>query len=103
MAKKALLAIDGGGIRGIIPLCALLELEKQTGKPARETFSFISGTSTGAIITGGLAVGMPVTQLLDMYQQLGPQVFRKDSSRISPHGTSSIRTTGRTASSALVR
>lgn len=78
MAKKALLAIDGGGIRGIIPLCALLELEKQTGKPARETFSFISGTSTGAIITGGLAVGMPVTQLLDMYQQLGPQVFRKD-------------------------
>ncbi len=52
MTKKALLAIDGGGIRGIIPLCALVALEQQIGKPAREVFSFMSGTSTGAIIVG---------------------------------------------------
>ena len=78
MSTKVLLSIDGGGIRGIIPLCALIELERQTGKPARETFSFVAGTSTGAIIVAGLAEGLPAEQMLDLYQQLGPRIFRKD-------------------------
>ena len=64
MHKRALLSIDGGGIRGIIPLCALAEMERQLGKQCREVFSFISGTSTGAIITGGLASGISVESLL---------------------------------------
>jgi uncharacterized protein len=78
MAKRALLSIDGGGIRGIIPLCALIELERQLSKPARDVFSFMAGTSTGAIITGGLAVGMSAERMLEMYQTLGPAVFRFD-------------------------
>jgi patatin-like phospholipase/acyl hydrolase len=75
---KALLSIDGGGIRGIIPLCALIELEKQTQKVAREVFSFMAGTSTGAIILAGLAVGMSAEEILKLYQGLGPKVFRRD-------------------------
>jgi hypothetical protein len=76
MTRRILLSIDGGGIRGIIPLCALIELEKQTGKPAREIFSFMAGTSTGAIIAGGLAKGLSAEQMLSLYQTLGPKVFR---------------------------
>lgn len=75
MTKKALLAIDGGGIRGIIPLCALVELERQIGKPCREVFSFMSGTSTGAIITGALSQGMPAVQVLEMYERIGAKAF----------------------------
>ena len=65
---KRLLGIDGGGIRGIIPLCALVELEKQTGQLTRDVFSFIAGTSTGAIITGGLALGLSAEYMLALYQ-----------------------------------
>ena len=78
MHKRALLSIDGGGIRGIIPLCALIELEKQIGKKAREVFSFIAGTSTGAIITGGLAAGLSAEEILQLYQALGTKVFQFD-------------------------
>ncbi len=78
MHKHALLSIDGGGIRGIIPLCALAELERQLGKKTREVFSFIAGTSTGAIVTGGLAAGLSAEQMLRLYQDLGARVFHFD-------------------------
>lgn len=78
MTHKVLLSIDGGGIRGIIPLCALIALERQLGKPAREVFSFMSGTSTGAIISGALAAGIPAEQVLGLYRTLSNRIFRKD-------------------------
>ncbi len=78
MAKKVILSVDGGGIRGIIPLCALIEMERQIGKPAREVFSFVAGTSTGAIIAGALAMGLPASRVLALYQEAGPAIFRTD-------------------------
>ncbi len=78
MARKYLLSIDGGGIRGIIPLCALVELETQLRKPAREVFSFMAGTSTGAIIGAALARGMGATEALSIYEKLGREVFKLD-------------------------
>ncbi|MCL4506274.1 MAG: patatin-like phospholipase family protein [Chloroflexi bacterium] len=78
MPKRALLTIDGGGIRGILPLCALIELEKQLQKPARDVFALMAGTSTGAIICGGLARGLSAQKLLELYQKLGHEVFRFD-------------------------
>jgi len=78
MAKKVILSIDGGGIRGIIPLCALIEMEQQIGKRANEIVSFIAGTSTGAIIAGSLAMGLTATRVLELYKEVGPAVFRMD-------------------------
>lgn len=66
-ACRRILSIDGGGIRGIIPLCALAALERTTGRPARETFSFVAGTSTGALIAAAVAAGIPARQVLDLY------------------------------------
>lgn len=66
-ARRRILSIDGGGIRGIIPLCALAALERTTGRPARETFSFVAGTSTGALIAAAVAAGIPARQVLDLY------------------------------------
>ncbi len=73
--RKLLLSIDGGGIRGIIPVCMLIKLEEVTGKPARETFSFVGGTSTGAIIAAGIAAGIPATQMLHLYLNRAEEVF----------------------------
>lgn len=46
-----ILSIDGGGIRGIIPAVVLNYLEEKTGKRIYEMFDFISGTSTGGLLT----------------------------------------------------
>ena len=62
-----ILSIDGGGIRGIVPLCILSIVEKQTGQPIYKLFDIISGTSTGAIIAGLLAVGTPIEDILAFY------------------------------------
>jgi hypothetical protein len=78
MSRKHLLSIDGGGIRGIIPLCALIELEKQLNKPARDAFHFMAGTSTGAIICGGLAQGLSAKRCLELYRQLSASIFKFD-------------------------
>jgi len=75
MPRRYLLSIDGGGIRGIIPAVALAKLEATTGRPARETFSFAAGTSTGAIIAAAIAAGIPATRMVQLYTDRAPEVF----------------------------
>ncbi|HEX8026763.1 MAG TPA: patatin-like phospholipase family protein [Candidatus Limnocylindrales bacterium] len=76
MAMRRILAIDGGGVRGIIPAVLLARLEAVTGRPARETFDFVAGTSTGAVIAGALATGIPADRLVSLYRRRGPELFR---------------------------
>ena len=45
-----LLAIDGGGIRGILPAMLLADLERRTNRPIVDLFDMIVGTSTGGLI-----------------------------------------------------
>lgn len=73
-----ILAIDGGGIRGIIPLTVLKEIEKISGKPITELFDVMVGTSTGAIIIGLLNTpdtkGHPrynASEVMGFYQDIG--------------------------------
>ena len=73
---KTILSVDGGGIRGIIPLACLVQLEKREGKPARELFDMVAGTSTGAIIAGGIALGLSARGLLALYRELARKAFR---------------------------
>jgi patatin-like phospholipase/acyl hydrolase len=75
MSQRYLLSIDSGGIRGIIPAVALVKLENTTGKLTREIFSFVGGTSTGAIIATAVAAGIPATRILDLYTQRTREIF----------------------------
>ncbi|RAM53175.1 MAG: patatin [Hapalosiphonaceae cyanobacterium JJU2] len=52
--KYKILAIDGGGIRGIIPALILAEIEKRTQKQIFSLFDLITGTSSGGILALGL-------------------------------------------------
>jgi patatin-like phospholipase/acyl hydrolase len=79
---RRLLALDGGGIRGILTLEILHRIEQLVAQATGKTrlcdfFDFIGGTSTGAIIAAGLARGMSVAELLSFYQQTGPAMFDK--------------------------
>src|SRR5579872_3889517 len=77
------LAIDGGGIRGIIPAVILGELQKRLGKDLWQAFDLIAGTSTGGIIALGIGTGCnngkPYSpeQLVNLYVQNGPAIFKK--------------------------
>ena len=72
-----ILAIDGGGIRGLIPALVLAEIEKRTGRPISSLFDLVAGTSTGAIIACGLTRPnpMPADRLAALYEEEGPQIF----------------------------
>jgi uncharacterized protein len=82
---RRLLALDGGGIRGIISLEILRKIEIQLatltgeGKAFRlgSYFDYVGGTSTGAIIAAGLAVGKTVEELIKFYIAAGPLMFEK--------------------------
>jgi len=73
---KRILSIDGGGIRGIIPASVLVALEQQVGKPVRECFDFVAGTSTGALLATALAAGAPAQSVLDLYTQRCGEIFK---------------------------
>lgn len=77
MAKKLIriLAIDGGGVRGIIPALVLAELEKRSGKPVCALFDLLAGASTGAVLVSGLSV--PGNGKLPKYRAIDAVNFYK--------------------------
>jgi hypothetical protein len=74
---KTLLSIDGGGVRGIIPLACLVRLESKLGGPCHEIFDMIGGTSTGAIIAAGLSLGVSARGLLALYKRFAEDAFHR--------------------------
>ena len=75
--KNVAIAIDGGGIRGVIVTKALSLLEKQLGKPVHEIFRLAAGTSTGSIISAGIGSGLTAAQMHQLYISLGETIFKK--------------------------
>lgn len=75
-----MLALDGGGIRGLLTLGILEKIETlvagNSGRKLCDYFDYIAGTSTGAIIAAGLARGMTTAQLIDFYRSAGKQMFQ---------------------------
>jgi hypothetical protein len=82
---RKILALDGGGIRGIITLEILAKIESDLRKNfgndknfrLSDYFDYIGGTSTGAIIAAGLSIGLSVKELLDFYDIHGEDMFDK--------------------------
>jgi len=77
MNQRRILAVDGGGVRGIIPALALEALENATGRPARDSFDFLAGTSTGAVIAAAVGAGIPAERIVSLYRRRGPELFRR--------------------------
>src|SRR5215208_7858398 len=71
------LAIDGGGIRGLIPALVLTELERRAGRRVFELFDLIAGTSTGGILACALCAPdpLPASELVKLYEEEGPHIF----------------------------
>jgi uncharacterized protein len=82
---KRILALDGGGLRGILSLGLLQTLENILRERYRggddfrlsHYFDLIAGTSTGAIIAATLALGWKVEEIRSRYMMLGERVFTR--------------------------
>lgn len=73
--RNLAIAIDGGGIRGVIVTKALSMLEEEIGQPLHEVSQLYAGTSTGSIISAGLAAGLSASKIHELYLQLGKTIF----------------------------
>ena len=75
---KRILAIDGGGIRGLIPAMFCQAIEKAAGQPICKLFDLVAGTSTGGILALGYAMppaGISSDKLVTLYRQHGGTIF----------------------------
>ena len=72
---RRILSIDGGGILGTFPISFLAEIEQHLDNPIGDYFDLIAGTSTGGILAIALALGIPATDLLRLYEKKGPGIF----------------------------
>jgi patatin-like phospholipase/acyl hydrolase len=76
MGKYRILSLDGGGIRGIITAIILQRLSiDQTLAGWLDPVDLIAGTSTGGLIALGLAYGLGIRTIRDLYQIKGKEIF----------------------------
>ncbi len=83
--QKKLLALDGGGIRGLLSIEFLAQIEESlrasTGRAdlvLADYFDYIAGTSTGAIIAACLSLGKTVDEVRKFYVDQGAEMFDSD-------------------------
>lgn len=72
---ERLLCLDGGGIKGLVLIQMLIALEKHTGRPTRELFDWVAGTSTGGILALAIVHGKSMEYLRCLYFRMKEQVF----------------------------
>ncbi|MGZ3866618.1 MAG: patatin-like phospholipase family protein, partial [Bacteroidia bacterium] len=84
MRKFRILSIDGGGLRGVIPVTVLKKIEEITGKRIADCFDLIAGTSTGGLITCAITLRNPVKanepmytleEIMQVYINRGKEIF----------------------------
>jgi hypothetical protein len=84
VGPKRILALDGGGLRGVLTLGVLREIEALLRQRFDDQdlrlgdyFDLVGGTSTGAIIAAALSLGMTVDEVYGHYMNLGRSVFKR--------------------------
>lgn len=75
MKKKVnILALSGGGIRGVLTASLISHLNEKNG--FLKEVNFFSGTSTGSIVASALAVGYPPERIVELFRNKGHIIFK---------------------------
>ncbi len=72
-----ILALDGGGTRGMYTAQLLAKIEEALGTRIKTHFDLIAGTSTGAIIAGAAVSDIPMANIVELFETETPYIFRK--------------------------
>lgn len=75
LGRGRLLCMDGGGIRGLVLVQMLLEIERIAQTPIHHLFDWVAGTSTGGILALELGAGKSMKQCMCMYLRMKEQAF----------------------------
>ncbi|WP_338104642.1 patatin-like phospholipase family protein [Pseudomonas taiwanensis] len=65
------LALSGGGYRGLYTATILAEIEQALGRPIASHFDLICGTSAGGLLALGLASEIPALELKALFEDQG--------------------------------
>ncbi|MFW6364225.1 MAG: patatin-like phospholipase family protein, partial [Spirochaeta sp.] len=75
-----ILSLDGGGLRGLISLGLIRRVGEAMGNPEwYNRAQLYAGTSTGGIIALGMASGIPLQRIEQLYRTRGPRIFNRKS------------------------
>jgi hypothetical protein len=77
LRENVAISIDGGGIKGVMVARALALVEEHLGQSSHEIFRLTAGTSTGSIISAGIAAGLTGERMHELYVELGESIFRR--------------------------
>ena len=78
MAMSRVISIDGGGVRGVVPVIVLQRLTQEPGLgDLLATTDLFAGTSTGGLIALALPPISGLPAILDLYEQRAPTIFHK--------------------------
>ncbi len=94
--KFKILSIDGGGLRGLIPLQVIKKIEELTGEPIHKSFDLIAGTSTGGLLACALTVQnfnslemdvrkFSLSEIEDIYVKKGSEIFPPTNKLLKPY------------------
>lgn len=72
-----ILAIDGGGIRGVFPAHILKCIQSRLKVSLLRKFGMISGTSNGAIVTAAVALDIDLEKVIALYREHGEAIFKR--------------------------
>lgn len=75
LGRGRLLCMDGGGIRGLVLVQMLLEIERIAQTPIHHMFDWVAGTSTGGILALALGAGKTMKQCMCLYLRMKDQAF----------------------------
>jgi len=69
------LAIDGGGIKGLYSATILRHFEEKFGSPISDYFDLLCGTSTGGLIALAASLRISMKDICSFYENEGPIIF----------------------------
>lgn len=75
IGRGRLLCLDGGGIRGLVLVQMLLEIEQLSQTPINYLFDWVAGTSTGGILALGIGIGKTMKQCMCLYLRMKDSAF----------------------------
>ncbi|MDH0178717.1 CBASS cGAMP-activated phospholipase [Acinetobacter pittii] len=79
MSRFQILALSGGGYRGLYTASVLKELEDKAKDQGHESladcFDLITGTSVGGIVALAIAYGISVSDIVDLFREHGNKIF----------------------------